>query len=429
MKFTKYLFFICSVILLQSNLVEATRFGRFSQVMESLAETRFLHRTVALSFSRSLTARSSLLESKEEPHFKAPEFAIPTFDATFKHILSDPEVRLSFLKVFTKNPHIISSEQLNEHLSPLQNLSKLRSFVDGKDANNFLVRFQKHPKNFTVYEQREKKGEKSVDEAGTKFLSELIENFSEIKYLVPSRDRNSQLDFVCESLLDDNKTRERSLVEVQVVPQDYWDNRALAYAAYYYGRQLTRGSDWQDLKRVIAINILGGGPNEEQHWKKTPGEWYRHYVFKDLKHGHVINGIELYQYSIQSSGALKSSHHIEEREWIDFLRSANKKPGDVIKGIQTPAIQKAYELVRFKSLPPQIKIQYETEEFGFHRYSQHTQEKIEEGREEGKDINARNTARKMIKKKMDIDTIIEFTELTREKIEQLIEEEEKPKDK
>ncbi len=54
------------------------------------------------------------------------------------------------------------------------------------------------------------------------------------------------------------------------------------------------------------------------------------------------------------------------------------KAGDVIKGIQTPAIQKAYELVRFKSLPPQIKIQYETEEFGFHRYSQHTQEKIEE---------------------------------------------------
>ncbi|OYZ36210.1 MAG: hypothetical protein B7Y25_08085, partial [Alphaproteobacteria bacterium 16-39-46] len=50
------------------------------------------------------------------------------------------------------------------------------------------------------------------------------------------------------------------------------------------------------------------------------------------------------------------------------------------------------------------------------------------GIEKGENNNSIKTARKMIKKKMDIETIIEFTELTREKIEELIKEEETPED-
>ncbi|HQS93659.1 MAG TPA: hypothetical protein PK010_03285, partial [Alphaproteobacteria bacterium] len=47
---------------------------------------------------------------------------------------------------------------------------------------------------------------------------------------------------------------------------------------------------------------------------------------------------------------------------------------------------------------------------------------------DGENNKAVKIAQKMIKKKMDIETIIEFTELPQEKIEQLIKEEENPED-
>ncbi|HQS84848.1 MAG TPA: hypothetical protein PLY23_08125, partial [Alphaproteobacteria bacterium] len=45
------------------------------------------------------------------------------------------------------------------------------------------------------------------------------------------------------------------------------------------------------------------------------------------------------------------------------------------------------------------------------------------GIEKGEKLNAQKTARKMIKKKMDIETIVDFTGLTHAEIENLIKEE------
>lgn len=59
------------------------------------------------------------------------------------------------------------------------------------------------------------------------------------------------------------------LVELQVIPQDFWDQRALAYCSSVYCRQLSKGSTWGDLKRVIGINILGGGKEDKRHWPRV----------------------------------------------------------------------------------------------------------------------------------------------------------------
>ncbi len=47
------------------------------------------------------------------------------------------------------------------------------------------------------------------------------------------------MDFVCKL-----NTGETALVEMQVAPQDYWDRRALAYAAALYGNQMREGTKW-----------------------------------------------------------------------------------------------------------------------------------------------------------------------------------------
>ena len=67
------------------------------------------------------------------------------------------------------------------------------------------------------------------------------------------QERNSQLDILCK--LDNG---DYVAVEIQVVKYNYWDNRALTYISSLYGNQLRRGDKWEDLKKVIGINILGG---------------------------------------------------------------------------------------------------------------------------------------------------------------------------
>lgn len=44
-----------------------------------------------------------------------------------------------------------------------------------------------------------------------------------------------------------------------MIPQNFWDKRALVYAAKVYSSQMKEGDQWKDLKRIICVNILGGG--------------------------------------------------------------------------------------------------------------------------------------------------------------------------
>lgn len=97
-------------------------------------------------------------------------------------------------------------------------------------------------------------------------------------------------------------------VELQVIPQNYWDSRALAYASSVYSRQLGSGESWSRLGRVISINILGGGRNGIRHWVGE-NDFMRHYHFRD-EAGHTIDGIEVIQYSIFNPilSAIKARH-------------------------------------------------------------------------------------------------------------------------
>ena len=70
---------------------------------------------------------------------------------------------------------------------------------------------------------------------------------------------------------------------MQVLPQNCWDKRALAYVAAFYGNQLRKCEAWKDIRKVIGINILGGGKSDEVHWKGT-GQYERCYKFQDQLH-------------------------------------------------------------------------------------------------------------------------------------------------
>jgi hypothetical protein len=110
--------------------------------------------------------------------------------------------------------------------------------------------------------------------------------------MFPVLERDSLLDLLCK--VDGGHF---VLVEVQLQNQDHWDSRALADAAGFFGNQSKLGGKWQDLKQVIAVNILGKGNRESDLWSNCPEEIFRHYVFTNIVNAcepkHTIQDLRL----------------------------------------------------------------------------------------------------------------------------------------
>ena len=73
---------------------------------------------------------------------KSPQvYGIATYDALFKHVLSDNEVRPSFFHSFLPGLNIISSQRLDEHMNPVETFQLnqlLRDFFHKKEHNTHI---------------------------------------------------------------------------------------------------------------------------------------------------------------------------------------------------------------------------------------------------------------------------------------------------
>jgi predicted transposase/invertase (TIGR01784 family) len=176
---------------------------------------------------------------------------------------------------------------------------------------------------------------------------------------------------------------------MQVFPKDGWDKRALAYVSAFYGNQLRKGSDWHDIRKVVGINILGGGPREQGHWKDTPGQYVRHYKFQEQLHKksfeRFIDGIELIQYSVMNAPDTLPTSDLEKQDWIAFFkRGAFMNEEQVKSEIHTEAVLKAFERATLSKLPKQVKDDYDAENLQYTQVSEYTAERVAEGEAKGR---------------------------------------------
>ena len=249
------------------------------------------------SNAKSNRSETRAVASDNKAHSQV--YGIATYDALFKYVLSDDNVRPSFFKAFIPGLSIVRSERLDDHMHPVQKLQLLRSFLHLNDTTDTVKRLSSDK---TVYIGRKvKKGKKTVDELdqeATDFLNKLLGHFEKIQAAFPEPRYNGTMDFVCEL-----STGEYTMVEMQVIPEDHWDRRALAYVGAFYGNQLMRGEHFKHIRKVIGINILGGGKNDLRHWSDTPNQYVRHYKIQEQLHtpARYMDGIELIQYSIMNA--------------------------------------------------------------------------------------------------------------------------------
>lgn len=346
-------------------------------------------------------------------------YTIPTYDAAFKWVLNNDDVRCSFFNAFIPNVVIHSSLRIDDNMNPVQKLQLLRQFLHGKSTSD-AVKSLSSPGAYVVRDPAVGNGPPIRDESATSFLNGIVGQFEDIKGSFPRPLYDGKMDFAC--LLS---TGEYALVEMQVVSEDHWDRRALAYLSAFYGNQLSKGGKWKDLRKVIGVNILGGGSQNKVAWPDAPDQFMRHYKFEDQLNGkgRFIDGIELFQYSIMNAPTVDDQGM---KDWITFFRRAHfMNEEEVAAEIKTPAVLRAFELAKISKLPAQVRASYQADDDDFDRYSQHTAEQISkatktakmDGKLEGKHEGKLEVAQMMMKIGRPLNEIQEYTGLSSAEME------------
>lgn len=308
-------------------------------------------------------------------------YSVPTYDATFKYVMSDPRILMSFLNTFILDAKITSVAPKTTHLTPLSEDTRVRNFLYnakqlGSKIKTFLNKRQMKEEEFALcYRQHLIKG-------GGTFVVDFFASLQDLEGLLPPRKRNSQVDVICK--LDDGTY---ALVEVQVVPQNFSDQQALSYASYIYSQQMKEGNVWDSFKKVICINILSGGPQSTKWEEKTR---VTRYTFKDPEGNELEDGIEIFQYPLYHPNLRQIPPELEEKsqknaylDWINFLEHAQDMTEDeVAQGVMTLEVKQAYQKV--KLLPPEVvRDNRRQDEEQFSLSTRQTAALLEKGRKEG----------------------------------------------
>lgn len=359
------------------------------------------------AFTRALTASSGRFFASErsapsadvEKYGGGQTFGIPTNDALFKHVLNDEGNRNSLIHAFVPSIKFSRSTRLDDHLNPLAEFQNLRKFLHKPDTAKVFRKIREEPDSFVVCKPAlsDLKGvinvESAIDSLNAKlaqdlrtkkFILEFAKHFDDFKSAFPKMKYNSQMDFVCQT-----DQGEYALVEMQVLAQDNWDFRALAYVAAFYGNQLRKGGTWCDIRKVIGLNILGGGNGGEVHWKNTPGQFERYYKFQEQYHKKTcesyLEGIDLFQFSLTNAPDNLDSFRRDKQDWIRYFKYASQMTEkDVESQIQTPAVLNAFKMANLSRLPREVKSAYDTENALYARVSEHTARRVAEGEAKGR---------------------------------------------
>ena len=384
-------------------------------------EKRARHGVSSPESGSDSTSRSTTLEKITG---QKQYYGNATYDALFKYVLSDLSLATAFIQAFVPDLKVAEVvEKLDEHMNPQQNLQNLRDFLSSGEivkAAQDLVDQEK----ISVSTAETSQDDLVENAAAIDFLKGMLKHFEDIQDAFPSEHYDGSMDFVCR--LDDGRL---TLVEMQVLPVNNWDNRALLYAANLFSRQFKKGDKWPDLKQVVAINILGGGRNKTQHWD-AEDDAVRHYKFQDQrKRGkkRFIDGIELIQYSLMSNKLGSNDQRLND--WLMFFRDGYQMTEEqVSEKISTEAVKQAFERAKLENMPEKVRQQFDAQDEEYGQYSDYIKERYQTGIEQGKNEKALEIACELIKVGVEKDKVAESTGVSISEITRL-QEEQKGKDK
>ena len=249
------------------------------------------------------------------------------------------------------------------------------------------------------------------------FLNSLFEGFQvikDVKYLNSEHvgdvfaERKAIFDVYCE-----NERGEKFIVEMQNAYQKYFKDRSLFYSTFPIREQAPKGADWNfKLERVYTVALLNFDLKEEAFDQDD----INHEVgLLDKKTHKVFNDKLSFKY-VEIAKFDKTEDELVTLydKWLYVLKNLSRldeRPAALKEKVFTKLFEEA-EIAKFT--PTELK-EYEDSLKAYRDVKNSIDTALEKGREE----KAIQIAKKMLAAGMDIDTIINMTDLSKDEIEKL----------
>lgn len=257
------------------------------------------------------------------------------------------------------------------------------------------------------------------------FLNALLplqpeEDITEIEYLpsgmVPENPlrKNSIVDVRCK----DNKGR-YFIVEMQMIWSPEFKQRVLFNASKAYVRQMDSGEKYDLLQPVYSLNLVN------DVFESDLKDYYHYYRMVHVEHSEkVINGLQLVFVELPKFSPHTYSEKKMEVLWLRYLTEIDEKTTEVPEELlENPEIKKAVTVLEESAFTPEQLLGYEKfwDIISVEKtlISSAERKGKAEGRVEGERQKALEIARNMKSANISIESIMQFTKLSREEIEKL----------
>ncbi len=265
------------------------------------------------------------------------------------------------------------------------------------------------------------------------FLNALLplqreEYITDIEYLpsemVPDNPlrKNSIVDVRCK----DNKGR-HFIVEMQMIWSPEFKQRVLFNASKAYVRQMGSGEKYDLLQPVYSLNLVN------DVFEPDLEEYYHYYRMVHVEHSErVINGLQLVFVELPKFTPHTYGEKKMEVLWLRYLTEIDEKTTEVPEELlENPEIKKAVTVLEESAFTPEQLLGYEkfwdiisvektlissAERKG---KAEGIAEGLEKGKAEGEKQKSLEIARNMKSANLPIESIMQFTSLSKEEIEKL----------
>ena len=257
------------------------------------------------------------------------------------------------------------------------------------------------------------------------FLNALLplqreEYITDIEYLpsemVPDNPlrKNSIVDVRCK----DNKDR-HFIVEMQMIWSPEFKQSVLFNASKAYVRQMGSGEKYDLLQPVYSLNLVN------DVFEPDLEEYYHYYRMVHVEHSErVINGLQLVFVELPKFTPHTYSEKKMEVLWLRYLTEIDEKTTKVPEELlENPEIKKAVTVLEESAFTPEQLLGYEKfwDIISVEKtlISSAERKGLEKGKAEGRIAEKYEIARNMKSANIPIESIMQFTNLSKEEIEKL----------
>lgn len=202
-------------------------------------------------------------------------------------------------------------------------------------------------------------------------------------------------------------------IEMQLKNEYNFEERTTLYAGKVISRETERGTDYEDIKQIIMINILGFNMLDvEDYISETAIVLDKHRDYE------VLTGIKWYFIELPKFRKQNPDMNEKINQWLAFIDDNNKELIDMAEN-KNETLKKARIEMNYLTGDAEVRRLAELrEKWEMDRVSA-INHATRVGIEKGKKEEIIKTAKAMLEEKIPIETIMKITELSREEIEKL----------